>query len=76
MPKSNGHSDSKPVREEVETIAYSIWESEGRPHGCDQDHWFRAEAQIKSNPASKPASPANPSSKDLPRRKPAQSRKR
>lgn len=26
--------------------AYAIWESEGRPHGRDQDHWRRAEAEI------------------------------
>ena len=26
--------------------AYEIWENEGRPHGLDQSHWFRAEAEI------------------------------
>lgn len=30
--------------EEVRLIAYSIWEDEDRPNGCDLDHWFRAEA--------------------------------
>jgi hypothetical protein len=30
--------------EEVRLIAYWIWEDEGRPHGCDLDHWLRAEA--------------------------------
>jgi Protein of unknown function (DUF2934) len=30
--------------EEVRLIAYSIWKDEGRPNGCDLDHWFRAEA--------------------------------
>jgi hypothetical protein len=27
--------------------AYKIWESEGRPHGCDSAHWLRAEAEIR-----------------------------
>jgi hypothetical protein len=26
--------------------AYEIWESEGRPHGRDQEHWARAEAEL------------------------------
>jgi Protein of unknown function (DUF2934) len=27
-------------------LAYRIWESEGRPHGRDQEHWARAEAEV------------------------------
>jgi DUF2934 family protein len=26
--------------------AYQIWESEGRPHGRQEEHWRRAEAEI------------------------------
>ena len=26
--------------------AYEIWESEGCPHGRDQAHWYKAEAEI------------------------------
>lgn len=26
--------------------AYEIWESEGRPHGRDKEHWFLAEAEL------------------------------
>lgn len=29
---------------EVQLIAYHIWEEEGRPHGCDLEHWLTAEA--------------------------------
>ena len=29
--------------------AYEIWESEGRPHGRDQAHWFLAEAELITN---------------------------
>lgn len=30
--------------EEIRLIAYKIWEEEGRPHGCDVEHWLKAEA--------------------------------
>jgi hypothetical protein len=26
--------------------AYSIWESEGRPHGHDTDHWYKAMEEL------------------------------
>ncbi|MCW5696794.1 MAG: DUF2934 domain-containing protein [Bauldia sp.] len=35
---------------ETETVirerAYSIWESEGRPHGRDTAHWFKAMEEL------------------------------
>ena len=31
---------------DVAARAYQIWESEGRPHGCELDHWLRAEAEL------------------------------
>jgi hypothetical protein len=34
------------IRKEIELRAYLIWESEGCPHGCDGEHWARAEAEI------------------------------
>jgi len=54
--------------EEVRLIAYWIWEDEGRPHGCDVDHWLRAEAvwrqrqiterlPVEENPAPQAAKP-------------------
>ena len=30
----------------VRTRAYQIWEAEGRPHGRDAEHWFRALEEI------------------------------
>jgi len=37
--------------------AYEIWESEGRPHGRDMDHWLRAEAEFQggSGASAKPS---------------------
>jgi hypothetical protein len=34
------------IRKEIELRAYLIWESEGCPHGRDDEHWARAEAEI------------------------------
>ena len=31
-----------PTEQEIERLAYSIWEEEGRPDGKDQEHYFRA----------------------------------
>jgi hypothetical protein len=37
---------SDAVRREIEVRAYLIWEGEGRPHGCEKEHWARAEAEV------------------------------
>jgi hypothetical protein len=37
---------SPPLHEEVAVAAYYIWEHEGRPHGRDKEHWYRALAQL------------------------------
>ncbi len=31
--------------------AYTIWEQEGRPDGCEWDHWERAAHEIMTRPA-------------------------
>ena len=48
-------SSSKPVssvfngdfEEQVRRRAYEIYESQGRPHGRDQEHWQQAEAEVR-----------------------------
>lgn len=35
-----------PTHEEIATLAYHIWQSEGCPDGCAERHWYEAEAQI------------------------------
>ena len=37
MPETNYNGDQT-----VRDRAYFIWEHEGRPHGRDHDHWYRA----------------------------------
>jgi hypothetical protein len=34
------------TRQQIEERAHAIWESEGRPHGRNLDHWLQAEAEI------------------------------
>lgn len=36
----------RPSHEEIATMAYYIWLSEGCPEGCAERHWFEAEAQL------------------------------
>jgi len=30
--------------------AYEIWMNEGAEHGCDLDHWLRAERELADSP--------------------------
>lgn len=42
----------------IEERAYAIWESEGKPHGREVEHWLRAEAEAAlATNASHPAKP-------------------
>lgn len=43
---SNTHSDAHIAR-----VAYAIWEAEGRPEGCDHEHWMRARQLIEAGRA-------------------------
>jgi hypothetical protein len=38
MTQSNDTLD----HDEIAQVAKGIWEAEGRPDGCDHDHWMRA----------------------------------
>lgn len=35
------------TQEHIRKLAYSIWESEGRPEGKELDHYYRAEQMLK-----------------------------
>lgn len=34
--------------EEISRRAYELWESEGRPDGCDLRHWLQAEQELSA----------------------------
>jgi hypothetical protein len=43
---------SYPGSEEVRERAYRIWESEGKPHGRDLEHWLQAERELSADTGS------------------------
>ena len=36
----------KPMSGDIERLAYSIWEKEGKPHGLELEHWLQAESLL------------------------------
>ena len=44
---------SPDLRAEITRRAYEIWMSEGAEHGCDLDHWLRAERELADSPKPK-----------------------
>ena len=40
-------------QQQVETLAYQIWEREGRPLGRQEAHWWQAEQHVTSAAAPK-----------------------
>jgi len=55
---TRARSNQTALRARTAARAYAIWESEGRPHGRDHEHWLRAEREIAAE-----ASPSQPSPK-------------
>ena len=67
--------DPEALRARTAARAYALWESEGRPHGRDAEHWLRAERELAADadptpgPAKRPARKA--AGKSPPAKKPA-----
>ena len=36
------------MEDQVRRRAYELWEADGRPHGQDQQYWFKALAELAS----------------------------
>lgn len=49
-------------QDRIRQRAHAIWESHGRPHGADHDHWHQATREIEAEDAAakKPAGVAKP----------------
>jgi len=45
MPKNSQTALSD---EAIRLRSYYIWEREGRPEGCDADHWLRALSELQA----------------------------
>lgn len=77
-------SSLPPTADAISRRAYEIWEREGRPDGCDSQHWLQAEKELKaegpaaSAPEPSPQPRVNPTTVDQEMRRtaPAGTRKR
>lgn len=49
-PRANP-SGLLPLADEIERLAHSYWEAEGRPDGRHLEHWLRAEAEVSHSDA-------------------------
>lgn len=57
-------------RQQIQELAYELWEQEGHPDGRDVDHWLQAQAAaLAPAPAPSPAPTTAP--KPRPVRRPA-----
>ena len=36
-----------PTEQQIRDLAYALWEQEGRPHGKDQEHFYRARQMLE-----------------------------
>jgi len=50
------HQFSKSQHEQIEKLAYQLWEARGRPLGSPDDDWFRAEQEFMHAPSRIPFS--------------------
>ena len=46
LKTSEARAQDEALRKLIAERAYEIWESQGRPHGCDLTHWHQAEQEI------------------------------
>jgi hypothetical protein len=46
--------ESRDLRAEIARRSYEIWLNEGAVHGCDLDHWLRAERELGELPLGGP----------------------
>lgn len=48
MVVKKGRLDNEALHQKIEARAYAIWEQQGRPQGCEVDHWLQAEAEVRA----------------------------
>ncbi len=47
-------------QETIAALARKFWEEEGRPEGKDQEHWLRAETQLRAQERKQTPAPPEP----------------
>lgn len=55
-PAGPEHSRPKPMREEIQALAYALYCQCGHKHGHDFDHWIEAERQVLEQHHAQPKS--------------------
>lgn len=46
--------------QQIRELAYTLWETDGCPHGRDAEYWYRASRIVAADPAVADATPAAP----------------
>jgi hypothetical protein len=47
-PASGATAKAAPTAEQIAARAYAIWQETGCPEGCEQEHWYQAEAELSA----------------------------
>lgn len=64
LPDSDRDKQAREGDEErIRRRAYDIWESEGRPHGRDEEHWRRAQQEVAGESRSGKSTQAVPATR-------------
>lgn len=57
-------------QDNIQDVAYRLWQDAGSPHGRDQEFWFAAEAQVRTAQPAKPKAPTKPTAAAKPKAEP------
>ena len=47
LPAAGSTAAGEAEKEQIATLAYALWEAEGRSEGRTEEHWLKAEKQIR-----------------------------
>jgi hypothetical protein len=51
LPAAGSAAADKWEKEQIAALAHALWEAEGRPEGRAEEHWLKAETQIRQRSA-------------------------
>jgi hypothetical protein len=63
------------TKQEIERLAYEMWERDGRPEGNDQSYYYEAERALSSAPTPKRSADRKPATAKTTASKPRATRK-
>ena len=47
LPAAGSTVAGEAEQAQIAALAYALWEAEGRPEGSAEEHWLKAETQIR-----------------------------